>query len=61
MNHDKKRLKKEVAGSFPTVTVITIEMPSGDTHGMTASSFLQFLLILMILLRLKRKMKSHHI
>ena len=40
MNHDKKRLK-EVAGSFPTgVTVITIEMPSGDTHGMTASSFL---------------------
>tara|TARA_Y100000768_G_scaffold330800_1_gene269755 strand:+ start:2763 stop:3236 length:474 start_codon:yes stop_codon:yes gene_type:complete len=40
MLYDKKKLK-EVAGSFPTgVTVVSIEKPSGDTHGMTASSFL---------------------
>ena len=40
MLYDKKKLK-EVAGSFPTgVTVVTIKKPSGDTHGMTASSFL---------------------
>ena len=40
MLYDKKKLK-EVAGSFPTgVTVVTIKMLSGDTHGMTASSFL---------------------
>ena len=38
--NDKKKLK-EVAGSFPTgVTVVTIKKPSGDIHGMTASSFL---------------------
>ena len=38
--YDKKKLK-EVAGSFPTgVTVVSIKKPSGDTHGMTASSFL---------------------
>ena len=40
MIHDKNKLKK-VAGSFPTgVTVVTIKKPSGDTHGMTACSFL---------------------
>ena len=40
MAHNKKKLK-DVAGSFPTgVTVVSIEKPSGDTHGMTASSFL---------------------
>ena len=40
MIYDKKKLK-QVAGSFPTgVTVVTIKKPSGDTHGMTASSFL---------------------
>ena len=40
MPNDKKKLK-EVAGSFPTgVTVVSINKPSGDTHGMTASSFL---------------------
>ena len=40
MINDKKKLK-EVAGSFPTgVTVVTIKKPSGDIHGMTASSFL---------------------
>ena len=40
MLYDKKKLK-EVAGSFPTgVTVVTIKKPSGDIHGMTASSFL---------------------
>ena len=40
MLYDKKKLKK-VAGSFPTgVTVVTVKKPSGDTHGMTASSFL---------------------
>tara|TARA_Y100001980_G_C14333426_1_gene150014 strand:- start:165 stop:635 length:471 start_codon:yes stop_codon:yes gene_type:complete len=40
MVHNKKKLK-DVAGSFPTgVTVVSIEKPSGDTHGMTASSFL---------------------
>ena len=40
MVHDISKLK-EVAGSFPTgVTVVTIKKPSGDIHGMTASSFL---------------------
>lgn len=40
MINDKKKLK-QVAGSFPTgVTVVTIKKPSGDIHGMTASSFL---------------------
>jgi flavin reductase (DIM6/NTAB) family NADH-FMN oxidoreductase RutF len=40
MVYDKKKLK-EVAGSFPTgVTVVSVKKPSGDTHGMTASSFL---------------------
>ena len=40
MLNDKKKLK-EVAGSFPTgVTVVSVNKPSGDTHGMTASSFL---------------------
>ena len=40
MSNYKKKLK-EVAGSFPTgVTVVSINKPSGDTHGMTASSFL---------------------
>ena len=40
MVHDITKLK-EVAGSFPTgVTVVTIKKPSGDIHGMTASSFL---------------------
>ena len=40
MINDIKKLK-EVAGSFPTgVTVVTIKKPSGDIHGMTASSFL---------------------
>ena len=40
MPYDKKKIK-EVAGSFPTgVTVVSIDNPSGDTHGMTASSFL---------------------
>ena len=40
MVHDISKLK-EVAASFPTgVTVVTIKKPSGDIHGMTASSFL---------------------
>ena len=56
MIYDRKKLK-EVAGSFPTgVTVVTIKKPSGDIHGMTASSFLSLSLSPpMILFSVKRK------
>jgi len=40
MKFDSKLLRK-VAGSFATgITVVTLNKPDGDMHGMTASSFL---------------------